>query len=338
MRNSKTLTTTLVLVVLAVVGAVLPFLLSHYYVDLLTMLFVNIILVSSFRLITIIGDWSLAHLPLMGAGAYASALITGTLGWPFWPSLLLSAIIAGVIALLMSVPLSRTTGFSFFIASYAAGEAMRLCWTRFRQPFGGHTGLANIPDPGSIGAVDFSRPIPYYFLALLITAVCLWLMYRVCRSRIGATFHAIHSQKSLARALGINVVKYKMLVFVIGGFFAGVAGVILVHRMWAISPNQFGFTPTLYLLVWVVFGGTGTFAGPIIGVSVLTLIDQLLDPLAEWLPMFYGAILILTLLFLPEGLEGVPKRLQSWYRRRQDGGKASEDSTTPENVTTEEQD
>ena len=172
----------------------LPFVLSHYYVDLLTMLFVNIVLVSSFRLITTIGDWSLAHVPLMGAGAYASALITGTLGWPFWLSLLLSAIIAGAVALVMSVPLSRTKGFAFFIASYAAGEAMRLCWTRF-DFFGRHTGLANIPDPGSIGAVDFSRPIPYYFLALLITAVCLWLMYRVSHSRIGATFHAIQSQK-----------------------------------------------------------------------------------------------------------------------------------------------
>jgi len=314
MRNSRTLALIIVLPILAIVGIALPFLLDYYYIDVLTMLLINILLVASFRLITLTGTWSLAHVPLMGAGAYASALITGSLGWPFWLSLPLSAIAAAVIGLIMSYPLARTKGFAFFIASYAAGEAMRLCWTRFKVPFGGWSGLVNIPPPGNIGGIDFSYPTPYYFLTLTVTAVCLWLMYRLGRSRIGATFHAIHSQDGLAKSIGINVTRYKVLVFVAGAFFAGVAGVLLVHRMWAIEPNQFGFRPTLYLLVWAVFGGTRTFAGPILGVAVLTLVSELLVPLAEWVPLIYGCILILTLLFLPEGLEGLPGRLSSLSR------------------------
>jgi branched-chain amino acid transport system permease protein len=226
----------------------------------------------------------------------------------------LSAIAAAVIGLIMSYPLARTKGFAFFIASYAAGEAMRLCWTRFKVPFGGWSGLVNIPPPGNIGAIDFGRPTPYYFLTLTVTAVCLWLMYRLGRSRIGATFHAIHLQDSLAKSIGINITRYRVLVFVVAAFFAGVAGVLLVHRMWAIEPNQFGFVPTLYLLVWAVFGGTRTFAGPILGVAVLTLVGELLVPLAEWVPLIYGCILILTLLFLPEGLEGLPGRLSRLSR------------------------
>ncbi|MFH0915728.1 MAG: branched-chain amino acid ABC transporter permease [bacterium] len=327
MRNSRTLAPLIVLPVVAIAGVVLPFLLRHYYIDVLTMLLIDIILVTSFRLVTTTGGWSLAHVPLMGAGAYASALITGTLGWPFWLSLPLSAIAALVIGLIMSYPLARTKGFAFFIASYAAGEAMRLCWTRFRVPFGGHTGLTNIPPPGNIGAIDFSRPVPYYFLALIVTAVCLWLMYRLGRSRIGATFHAVHSQESLAKSIGINITRYKILVFVVAAFFAGVAGVLLVHRMWAIEPNQFGFVPTLYVLVWVVFGGTRTFVGPILGVSVLTLLSELLLPLAEWVPMIYGCILILTLLFFPEGLEGIPQRVLSLLRRARTGNELPEDLT-----------
>lgn len=314
MRNSKALAPVIVLTILAIVGIAVPFLLDYYYIDVLTMLLINILLVASFRLITLTGTWSLAHVPLMGAGAYASALITGSLGWPFWLSLPLSAIAAAVIGLIMSYPLARTKGFAFFIASYAAGEAMRLCWTRFKVPFGGWSGLVNIPPPGNIGGIDFSYPTPYYFLTLTVTAVCLWLMYRLGRSRIGATFHAIHSQDGLAKSIGINVTRYKVLVFVAGAFFAGVAGVLLVHRMWAIEPNQFGFRPTLYLLVWAVFGGTRTFAGPILGVAVLTLVSELLVPLAEWVPLIYGCILILTLLFLPEGLEGLPGRLSSLSR------------------------
>jgi branched-chain amino acid transport system permease protein len=316
MRNNRTLTLAIVLPLVAIVGVALPFLLANYYADVLIMLFINIIMVVAFRLITTTGGWSLAQLPLMGAGAYTSALFSTVWGWPFWLTLPVGAIFAAIAGLIMSYPLARTKGFAFFIASFAAGEAMRLCWMRFRVPFGGHAGVTNVPPPGNIGSIDFSHPIPYYFLTLGITAICLWLMYRLSRSRIGSTFDAIHSQDSLARSIGINVTGYKVLVFVVAAFFSGVAGVLLVHRMWAIEPEQFAFTPTLYLLVWVVFGGTRTFVGPILGVCVLTLLSELLIPLAEWVPMIYGAILILTLLFFPDGLEGVPARIARWRKRR----------------------
>jgi len=310
------------LVVLAIILVALPFFLREYYVDVLTMLLINVILVVSFRLITTTGGWSLAHIPLMGAGAYATALMTRTFGWPFWLTLPLAGLAAALIGLIMSYPLVRTKGFAFFVASFAAGEAMRLCWTRFRVPFGGHAGLGNIPPPEAIPipglvAIDFSNPIPYYFLTLVVTVLCLLIMYRLDRSRIGDTLKAIYSEDSVAKSVGINITKYKILAFVIASFFAGIAGVLLAHRLWAIEPQQFGFTNTLYLLVWVVFGGYHTFAGPIIGVSVLTGLGELLIPLAEWVPMIYGIILILTLLFLPDGLEGLPRRISPLVERMQ---------------------
>jgi len=302
------------LTVLAIILVALPFALREYYVDVVTMLLINVILVVSFRLITTIGAWSLAHIPMMGAGAYATALMTGALGWPFWLTLPLAGLAAALIGLAMSYPLVRTKGFAFFVASFAAGDAMRLCWMRFKVPFGGHRGLTNIPFPEAIPipglrTIDFSDAIPYYFLALVVTVLCLLIMYRLDKSRIGDTLKAINSQDSLAMSVGINITQYKILAFVIGSFFAGIAGVLLAHRLWAVEPQQFGFGTTVYLLVWVVFGGTHTFAGPIIGVTVLTVLGELLDPFVEWVPMIYGAILILTLLFLPDGLEGLPRRL-----------------------------
>lgn len=290
-----------------------PFAISDYKVDFLTNLLINIILVSSFHIITTTGGWSLAHVPMMGCGAYATALLSGKLGVPFWVSLPLAGLAAGLTGLAISYPLARTKGFAFFVASFAAGEAIRLCWIRFKIPFGGHKGLG-VPPPVLVDDVtwlDLAEAVPYYFLTLTATIISLTIMYRLHRSRIGDTWRAIESQESLAKSVGINNTKYKMLAFAIGSFFAGVAGVLLAHRLWAIEPYQFGFTTTLYLLVWVVFGGTHTFSGPIFGVVVLTFLGELLQPLYEWVPMIFGAIIIMTLIFLPNGLESLPSKIRA---------------------------
>jgi len=296
----KIVTYFIILVFLVIV----PFIISGYKVDFMIMLMVNVLLAVSFHLITTTGGWSLAHVPMMGVGAYATALISGKLGVPFVFSLVLSGLAAGVIGLGISFPLRRTKGFSFFVASFAAGEAIRLCWIRFKVPFGGHQGLM-VPIPKVFPSIDFSKAIPYYFLTLVITLICLLIMYRVEHCRVGETFKAIHYQEDLAKSLGINIDHYKMLVLSIGSFFAGISGVVLAHRLWAIEPTQFGFSTTLYLLVWVVFGGTETFLGPIIGVVVLSLIGEFLRPLADWVPLVYGVIIIVTLIFFPGGLESI---------------------------------
>ena len=289
-----------------------PFAISGYKVDLLTILLINIILVTSFQLITTTGGWSLAHIPMMGCGAYATALLSG-MGIPFWISLPLAALTAAAVGLVISYPLARTKGFAFFVASFAAGEAIRLCWTRFKIPFGGHKGLT-VPAPVLVEKVawlDFEEAVPYYFLTLIITLISLIIMYRLNSSRIGDSWRALASEENLAKSVGMNITKYKMLAFASGSFFAGVAGVLLAHRLWAIEPHQFGFNATLYLLVWVVFGGSHTFAGPILGVVALTFLGELLRPLVEWVPMIFGAIIILILIFLPDGLESLLHKLKS---------------------------
>lgn len=302
------------LAILVIISVVLPFLLGEYYVDVLIKLLIDIILVVSFRFITLMGGWSLAHIPLWGLGGYVSAILGKTFGWPFWLNLPLAGIGVASVALIMGYPLARTKGFAFFLASFAAGEAMRLSWTRFPVPFGGHQGLSGIPSPESIPipglqTIDFGQAIPYYFLALMVTTLCLMLIYRLERCRIGDTLKAIYAQENLSKSIGINITEYKMLAFVIGAFFAGIAGALLVYRMHVIYPSGFSFVYALYLLVWVIVGGYHTFAGPILGVVTLTLIQELLRPLMEWVPMVFGFILILTILFLPGGLESLPKRI-----------------------------
>lgn len=310
------------LVLVLALTVALPFLVRPYLHGVLIGLLINVVVVVSYRLITTTGEWSLGHVVMMGAGGYASALLVKQLDVSFWISVPSGGVIAAAIAFLLSFPLFRMKGFYFLIGSFAAGEALRLTWNRFRDPFGGPGGLSSIFPPllevPGYGEIDFVDEIPYYFLTLVITLVSLWVMYRIERSRIGLTLHAIHWQDALAESVGVDTWRYRTLAFVTASFFVGIAGALLAHFLGTINPNQFNLSVMLYVLVWVIVGGSATFAGPIIGVTALTIVDTWLRNLpavGEHRPAIYGIILILTVLFLPDGLETLPAKARSWFGR-----------------------
>lgn len=301
-------------VVLAVV-CVLPFVVKPYQLDFLIFMFINIILVVSYRLIAITGEFSLAHAVIMGVGAYASALLASLPISP-WISMPLGGVAAAAIAYILSFPLFRMKGFYFLIGSFAAAEAIRLCWVQFNDPFGGFRGLRGIPvleiDLGDLLYLDLGAPVPYYFFAVIVGLICLIVMYRIEYSRFGFVFHAVHHKDTLAQSVGVDVRRYRTIAFVTGGFFAGIAGAMIAHYVTAINPGLFGLKQMLFVLVWVLVGGLGHFAGPIIGVTVLSIIDESLRGLDELRPGFYGLVLIATMLFLPEGLVSLPRKVMQW--------------------------
>lgn len=299
--------------VLAVLSVV-PFFLGEYYVEVLILLLINVILAASYRLLTTNGDWSLSHVVFMGVGAYATALIAKLLGWSFWASLPLAGLAAAVLGLGFVYPLLRTKGFGFFIASFALGELIRLIWVKFHDPFGGPRGMINIPIV-ELGSIDFDFAIPYYFLTLIITLICLFLLYRLDTSRTGKVLKAIYADDELSECIGIDVARYRATSFVVGSFFAGIAGALLAHRLGAIDPKNFDVNTMVYLIIWVVVGGVATFWGPIIGVGVMTLIFESTRPLMEWRPVLFGVILIFFLIFMPGGLESLFPKLRLLFRR-----------------------
>ena len=303
----------LLLVPVAALALALPYLVGEYYLEILILFLINLLLASSYRLLTTTGDWSLSHVVLMGTGAYATALAAKLLGWPFWLGLPLAGIAAAIIAACLIYPLLRTKGFGFFIASFAFGEFVRLVWVKFHNPFGGPRGMINIPTP-ELGTIDFFFATPYYYLTLVIVAVCLWVLFRIDRAAlIGDVMKAIYMDEDLARSIGVKVNHYRAMAFITGGFFAGIAGALLAHRLGAIDPKNFDINTMVYLVIWVVVGGTKTFWGPFLGVIVMTAIFEASRPLLEWRPMLFGGILIFFLIFLPGGLESLlPK---SWTGR-----------------------
>ena len=296
---------------------VLPHLLSFSQKEVAVFLVINVLVVVSYRLLTLTGEWSLAHVVLVGVGGYASALLAKRLGVPVPLAMPLGAAVAALTAYVLSFPLFRMKAFYFLIGSFAAGEIIRLCWKRFRDPFGGPKGLKLIPAVPDIElggfTVAFFEPVNYYYLCLIVVTVSLVVLHRLEQSRIGLTFHAIHWQDRLAESVGIDARGYRTLALVISAFFAGLAGALLAHYLGTVNPSQFDVEAMVYVLVWVIVGGTTTIWGPILGVTVLTVINEIVLRelgLDQARPLIYGAVLIASILFLPDGIESLGPKLK----------------------------
>lgn len=284
----------------------LPLVLREFQLDIVIFLLVNLILVVSFRLINTMGLFSFAHIAFMGVGGYISGLLATRLGWPFWLALPGGVAAAALTSFVIGLPCLKTIAFQFFIATFAAGEAIRWTWIIFREPFGSYAGVAGIPRPNLPG-VDFTNPTSYYYLALGFTLLSLIIMYRLEKSRIGDTLKSIASSQQLCESMGINTYRYKTMTFVIGSSFAGLAGVLLANFMGTASPDTYNFTYGVNILIFALVGGIATFSGPIIGLVVLTVIGEWLRNLQEYLPLVYGVILAVVMLFLPGGLQSIPE-------------------------------
>ena len=294
---------------------IMPFFARTYVVEVAMLFFIYIILAQSYRLIVTTHDWQLYHVVVYGVGAYTSGLLAKYMGVPVWVAIPIGGAMAALAAVAITRPLLRTMGWGFYIATYAFAELLRLVWVKFHTPFGGPRGIIDIPYPPVIARIDFSQPIPYYFVSFGIMLGCMYALYRIDRSRLGDSFKSIAIDPLLAESIGIRVPRSRLLAAAIGGFFAGIAGGLLVHRLGAVDPNVFNITTMVYLLVWVVVGGYRTFWGPIIGVSAMQAVFEFSRPLLQVRPLFFGVILILVLVFLPGGLESLIPRIQDRWRR-----------------------
>jgi len=311
---------TWLLVALALVA--LPHALSFSQQEILVFLVINILLVVSYRLMTLTGEWSLGHVVIMGVGAYTSALLTKRLGVYVPVAMIMGALTAGFIAFLLSFPLFRMKGFYFLIGSFASAEIIRLLWKRFREPFGGPKGLKRIDPMPDIDLgfiqIDFFEPVAYYYFAMIVVAACLWVLWRIERSLIGLTFHAVHWQDKMAQAAGVDVRRYRTLAFVLASGFAGLSGGLLAHYVGTINPNSFDVEVMVFVLTWAIVGGTATFYGPILGCVVLTVLNEIVlreMGFEQMRPLIYGAIMILSILFMPDGLESLVQRALARLRR-----------------------
>lgn len=261
------------------------------------------------RLIMSTGQLTLGHAAYMAAGAYASALLVMKVGLSFWLAFPLSGLGAAFLALLVGYPTLRIKGVYFAIITFAFAEIVRLVIVNWPGLLGGSNGLVGIPAPSSVLGISFGNRLSFYYLILFLSVLCYLVMVAIEKTRLGKIFSSIHENDILSESIGINLMKYKLIAFCLGAFLAGLSGSFYAHYLNFTSPEFFTLWQSIYCLIFVIVGGTGSVLGPLLGSSFMILVPELLRGAKEYEPVVYAAILILVMFLLPGGLVTLPARL-----------------------------
>lgn len=289
---------------------------NPYYIRVWINTFYLIVLTASLRMIMITGQVSIAHYAFMGIGAYTSALLVTKAHWNFWLTFPLAGIAAAIVALGLGYLTLRIKGSYFAIATMALGEFIRMVWVEWKGFFGGMNGIMGIPAPNSIGGINFGSMPSYYYFGLILMLFSMVILQRMDKSRYGMTFRSIAVADNLSESVGVNIMNYKVLAFVVGCFFAGLAGALYSSLQHYISPMDFTAFESIMLIVFLVVGGRTNLLGPILGVTVLTWLPVLLEQIPGYqptmLPIMYGAFLLVVMLFIPGGVLDILER--AWGR------------------------
>jgi len=302
-----------VLAVLAVLALLVP-LLGDYYIHVFALVLINIILAASLRPSLNCGQLNIGHSAFMCVGAYTSALLVKHYALPFELTLLAGALLAAVVGLIVGYPALRLRGVYFAMVTVAFVEVIRLIAAIWVPLTRGNSGLSGIPKPNLLGITLVSKSSQYY-LAVGLTAIALFLLWRLERSRLGLTWRSIGLADNLAQSLGVNIAANKLLAFAVGCFFAGVAGAFYAHFIRFLFPPEFGFLVATNILVYNFVGGRGHFVGPIVGATFLSLLSEPFRGSA-YETIFFSIAMLLTILFLPGGLITLPGKLAElkWWR------------------------
>ena len=259
------------------------------YQNLLYALGVNGLLALSMYVVLAVGQLSLGQAAFMGLGAYSSVLMTMRLDLPFAVVLPLSVVVPVAFALAVGVPTLRLSGVYLAIATIGLGEVLRAVYLNV-DLFGGALGLSGIPERAT-------APMIYGLLGLAVLA--LWL---VGRSGIGRAMEAMREDETAAEVMGVPVRRYKMGALAASAALAGLAGCLSAHVSSFIGPNEYGFEPAVTILSYALLGGIGTPLAPVVGAWVLTLLPELLRGVSDIRLVLNGVIIVLAVLFLPNGL------------------------------------
>lgn len=263
-----------------------------YYMQIIILIEIYIIMALGLNLITgMTGQLSLGHAAFMSIGAYGAGIGTLKLGLSFYPALLLGAVLAALFGILLGFPTLRLWGDYLAITTLGFGEIVRVLLLNMKIT-GGALGLSPIP--------SYTNIINVTILAGLV----IWAMTRIEDSRFGRALQAIREDEIAAGTSGINCTMYKIQAFAVGAFCAGLGGGLYAHYIKYINPIDFGFMKSIEILNMVVLGGLGSIPGTVIGAGILTAAPEILRFMANYRMLVYGIILVLLMIFRPNGLMG----------------------------------
>jgi branched-chain amino acid transport system permease protein len=278
---------------------------NDYHLHVLTNVGIAVILAVSLNLVNgYTGQFSLGHAGFMSVGAYLSSAVTlhfapkifgedggsaVAIGALFFTALFVGGITAALAGLLVGIPSLRLRGDYLAIVTLGFGEIIRVVLQN-TDVLGGALGLNNIP------------PYTTVVWSLAFAALTVFTVSCLVRSTYGRGFISVRDDEIAAAAIGLDTTRYKIVAFVVGALFAGIAGGLYAHLNLTITPGGFDFTKSIEIVVMVILGGMGNILGVILAAALLTLLPEVLRPVAEYRMIIYSLLLIVLMLVRPQGL------------------------------------
>jgi len=284
-----------------------PLGLNGYGLYLLTLTEIFVLVALGLNLLTgYAGQISLCHASFFGVGAYATAILTQKAGLPYLLSLLLGAFLTTAIGALAAVPALRLKNIYLAIATLGFGVVLQKITFEWRSLTGGGGGLALTPP--SIAGYELGA-VGLYYLTLILMTAGLFGAWNVSRGRTGRALLIIKDGEIAAGSLGIHASRYKVTAFAISAFYAAIAGGLFAYLVRYINPESFGVGLSISFLSMVVIGGLGTIGGSILGAIFYVIVPELLRGIKDAPGLVFGLLLVIVMVFMPQGLWGMLRRL-----------------------------
>lgn len=265
---------------------------NPYYEINLLLMGINIIMAVSLNLINgFTGQFSIGHAGFMAVGAYTSAILTLKLGQSLGLGLLCGALAAAIIGFLIGLPTLRLKGDYLAIATLGFGEMIKVI-------------LINIEYVGGASGLNGIAHVTNWNWIFGMTVITVLVIKNFINSSHGRACISIREDEIAAETMGINTTKYKVMAFTMGAFFAGLAGGLYAHYFYIIQPGTFGFLKSIDYLVMVVLGGMGSVTGSVLAAAILTVLNAFLQRFAEIRMVIFALLLIIVMIFRPQGLMG----------------------------------
>ena len=299
------------LLLLVLVAA--PFLVSSYTVHILSTMGIAVILALGLNLLMgYAGQVSLANAAFYGIGAYAVAILGNRYGVSFWIAVPAVGVMTAGIGLVVGLPALRVSSHYLALATLAFVWTVQVVLIDWVSMTGGSPGMST--SRSGLGIAYLQDDKSYYFLILVVTVLMVVLALHIIDSKIGRAFMAIRDNENAAEIMGVHLAQYKTMAFAINAFFCAIAGGLQAGLVRFLDPYEFGLWPSIWHLLYIVVGGLGSVLGSVLGPLVLVALPEMLRAFAEYRELIFAFVLLLTLIFMPEGIAG--KLQDLWHRKK----------------------
>lgn len=301
------------LLVLAVILLLLPLVLpNNYYYDIAIRMAINAIIVLGLNLLMgFAGQISLGHAGFIGIGAYASAILPTHFGWHPLFAMAAGAAGASAIAAMVARPIFRLKGHYLAMATLGLGIIIAIVIKNEATYTGGPDGMP--VEVLSLLGFKISGERQWYWVLAVLLLFSFWASRNLIDSPFGRALRALHGSEVASQVMGVDIVRYKVAIFVLSAFFASLMGSITAHYIGFVTPNIADFFHSIELVTMVVVGGMASVYGSLIGAVLLTALPQALSTFEGWETVVFGAILIFCMIFMPKGL--VPTLAERFGRK-----------------------